>query len=148
MEIELTKSGDIYAMPCHAPKAPKPARPHFDRAAIMKRAHAIKGERREAAAIKTFAAEAQTVAGRPHHPRTFTQVLKATPVDFSAAMKEAWAEAHRAAEAPAASSNAVAVINPGAGALAMIGEKIRRVDLVALIVSAGQFLDRHLIPEH
>jgi len=119
---------------------------NFDRAAIMRAAHIIKRERREAAALAIFSAETVVVAGRPHHPRTLAAIIKATPVDFGGALKQAWADARRANDPrQQATQGALAVSGAGAlaltngGALATIGAALRDLDVSKLLSTVTAF---------
>lgn len=104
---------------------------NFDRAAIMRRAHVLKSERRQKLAERVYAAEARVVAGKPWHPRTFQQVLKATPVDFGAALSAAWNEAKTSHNKRARKGRKASA----SSALAVIGEQWRSRDLGGLLAS-------------
>lgn len=137
--IDMRKTANGYSLPR--------SEHHFDRSAICKRAHQIKAERRQKLAERVYAAEARVVAGKPWHPRTFAQVLKATPCDFSDAMKSAWAEAK-------STQNRKARRASKSAALAIVGSHIRGLDVAKLLSSvaaiaaaAVRWADRHFIPE-
>ena len=138
--ITFIKTADGYSI--DVPRAARRAAPrHYDRAAIMRRAHVIKSERREAIARRIYAEEAQVVAGRPVHTRTFEQVLKATPVDFSAAMRAAWAEAKAEVQVE---DNALVVAPTPTYLPALRGGRIGKV--VQLLVAVAAFLESRFIP--
>lgn len=133
--ITLTRTAAGYSLPPHN-------RPVYDRRDICKRAHQIARERRAATATAAYHADGQVILGRVHHLRTFSAFLAATPIDFSAAMKAAWAEARRDNDATPRN----ALVTAHTGALATVGARIRNTDWVALLSSAARFVERRYCP--
>ncbi|MBB4199089.1 hypothetical protein CCR94_16455 [Rhodoblastus sphagnicola] len=65
----------------------------YNKGDIMRRAHKIARDAREAKARAAWEDSRSVVCGRYKYTMTLKACLAATPVDFSAAMKQAWAEA-------------------------------------------------------
>jgi len=115
----------------------------FDRVAIMRRAHQIARETREADARQAYDLDARLIGARRVNTRPFQTYLAATPIDFSAALKSAWAEAKRAND-QRSRANALVVMRP-AGALAPL-RRLRFARVVRLMSTVARFLNRHFIP--
>jgi hypothetical protein len=111
--------------------SPRPKPPRYDRAKILRRAHALARKSREEAARKTYDLEARVVGVRIIHARTFAAVLAATPCDFGAAMKAAWAEA-KGVQAPSCkSAPSAALVLAGSNVVAFDFSRAARAVLTA-----------------
>ncbi|PPQ34757.1 hypothetical protein SAMN06265338_14013 [Rhodoblastus acidophilus] len=134
LDLRKTRDGDF--------ALPRPEH-RFDRAAIMRRAHQIARETRETAARQAYDLDARLIGARRVNTRPFQAYLAATPIDFGAALKTAWADAKRVA-GQQSRANALVVMRP-AGALAPL-RRLRFARVVRLMSSVARFLNRHFIP--
>jgi len=113
----------------------------YNRREIMRRAHQIARETREAIARKAWEDSREVICGKITHTRTLKACLAATPVDFSAAMKAAWAEAKRGEPARGVvdRSRALVVLRP-TGALATRRPRFRFSRVLPLLRRFAAFV--------
>jgi len=122
----------------------------YDRREIMRAAHRIARETREADARKAHDRDVSRIGDRIVHNRTLAAHLAETRVDFADAMKQAWADAKRAAAQPAP-GHALTIIRSGAPVSRRrlrIGRAFRlAVRVLRAVPGALRFLSDRFIPE-
>jgi len=118
----------------------------YNRRQIMRRAHQIARETREAKARKDWEDSFEVICGRPVHTKSMKACLVDTPLDISSAMKEAWAEAKRGEPARGAvdRSRALVVLRP-AGALAARRRGFRLARVLPLLARVARFIGARYI---
>jgi hypothetical protein len=125
-----------------SPRSPSQTIHVYNRRDIMRRAHEIARETRLAAARETFDLDVRVVGARIIHNRPLSAHIAATPANFSAAMKQAWAEAKHA---PPQASRALSIVTARPGALAPL-RRLRIARVFRLMSTVAHWIGSRFIP--
>ncbi|MCW2276344.1 hypothetical protein GJ654_18635 [Rhodoblastus acidophilus] len=114
----------------------------YDRRKIMQRAHQIARQTREQTARKAFDLDVRIVGAMIIHNKPLSAHIAATPVDFAAAMRTAWAEAKGANVLPRSQALTIARPTP----LAPFNRRMRFARVFRLLSSAARWVGARFIP--